>query len=427
VIDIGANYGVYTLSIAKTVGLQGRVWAFEPSSRTAKFLAESIAVNQFSQVVLEQSALSSESGVGKLSMQSNSELNALVRDESSNSPSETITLLTLDDCLEKYDWQSIDFIKIDAEGEEANILRGGSRFFAEQSPLVQYEIKAGSDLNLDLVNLFADLGYESYRLVPGLDLLVPFTTQSPPDGYLLNLFCCKPDRAQQLAAAGFLISSQYLYSKSVSERFEAVLQTVKTETMFDCRHTLMKLPYGDYLQEMWSESASSDSSLQVLEALSLYTLSQMSQSAVERFDALDASLSLLLTVCEKEATHLRLASLARVAREYGARSYAVMALQQLSNNIVVTKQVDPSEPFLVPSERFDTLPIGDEAGNWVLAAVFEELEKLYAFSSYYSGPSAWNRLEDIRSLGFQSDEMQRRLQLSKQRFKNRERANLAAA
>jgi hypothetical protein len=293
--------------------------------------------------------------------------------------------------------------------------------------LVQYEIKAGSDLNLDLVNLFADLGYESYRLVPGLDLLVPFTTQSPPDGYLLNLFCCKPDRAQQLAAAGFLISSQYLYSKSVSERFEAVLQTVKTETMFDCRHTLMKLPYGDYLQEMWSESASSDSSLQVLEALSLYTLSQMSQSAVERFDALDASLSLLLTVCEKEATHLRLASLARVAREYGARSYAVMALQQLSNNIVVTKQVDPSEPFLVPSERFDTLPIGDEAGNWVLAAVFEELEKLYAFSSYYSGPSAWNRLEDIRSLGFQSDEMQRRLQLSKQRFKNRERANLAAA
>jgi FkbM family methyltransferase len=238
VIDIGANYGVYTLSIAKTVGLQGRVWAFEPSSRTAKFLAESIAVNQFSQVVLEQSALSSESGVGKLSMQSNSELNALVRDESSNSPSETITLLTLDDCLEKYDWQSIDFIKIDAEGEEANILRGGSRFFAEQSPLVQYEIKAGSDLNLDLVNLFADLGYESYRLVPGLDLLVPFTTQSPPDGYLLNLFCCKPDRAQQLAAAGFLISSQYLYSKSVSERFEAVLQTVKTETMFDCRHTL---------------------------------------------------------------------------------------------------------------------------------------------------------------------------------------------
>ena len=29
-IDVGANYGVYTLSIAKVIGPTGTVWAFEP-------------------------------------------------------------------------------------------------------------------------------------------------------------------------------------------------------------------------------------------------------------------------------------------------------------------------------------------------------------------------------------------------------------
>jgi predicted methyltransferase len=35
IIDIGANYGVYTLSMAKTVGATGKIWSFEPASSTA--------------------------------------------------------------------------------------------------------------------------------------------------------------------------------------------------------------------------------------------------------------------------------------------------------------------------------------------------------------------------------------------------------
>src|SRR5215470_15490642 len=52
VIDIGANYGVYTLSMARTVGPEGRVWAFEPASGTASLLAEGIAANGFAHVNL---------------------------------------------------------------------------------------------------------------------------------------------------------------------------------------------------------------------------------------------------------------------------------------------------------------------------------------------------------------------------------------
>lgn len=117
VIDIGANHGVYSLSMAQTVGPTGRVWAFEPASTTARLLAESIAVNGFAQVQLEKSALSDRCGTATLSLDTNSELNTIVSEPAPGSASETVPLLTLDECMQRQDWRDIDFLKIDAEGE----------------------------------------------------------------------------------------------------------------------------------------------------------------------------------------------------------------------------------------------------------------------------------------------------------------------
>jgi len=206
-IDIGANYGVYTLSIAKSVGPTGAVWAFEPASSTAAFLAQGIAANEFTQVTLECSALSRECGSAQLQLNDNSEINALVRDGQSASASETVRVVTLDDCMQRYGWEHIDFVKIDAEGEEVNIIEGARRFLAEFSPLILYEVKVSRAFHLELVSKFAALGYDSYRLVPGLDLLVPFDAAATPDDYLLNLFCCKKDRAASLSERGLLLTS----------------------------------------------------------------------------------------------------------------------------------------------------------------------------------------------------------------------------
>src|SRR5262249_47456756 len=117
VIDIGANYGVYALSMARAVGASGRVWAFEPASSTADLLAESIPTNGFTQCILERRAVSSTPGTARLSLNENSELNALVADVSSPGSSETVPVTTLDECMERYGWRDIAFLKIDAEGE----------------------------------------------------------------------------------------------------------------------------------------------------------------------------------------------------------------------------------------------------------------------------------------------------------------------
>lgn len=178
-IDIGANYGVYALSMAKAVGQNGRVWAFEPASTTADFLAASIAENGFGNVLLERSALSSTMGFASLSLNTNPELNALRQGDVTTDASERVPLVTLDERTTSHGWRDVDFIKIDAEGEELNILRGGTAFFAGMSPLVQYEIRGGEASYAELVGAFAKSGTARTGWYPGSGYWCPSSREIP--------------------------------------------------------------------------------------------------------------------------------------------------------------------------------------------------------------------------------------------------------
>jgi FkbM family methyltransferase len=415
VIDIGANYGIYTLCMAKAVGAEGFVWAFEPSSSCAALLEQGVAANGFEHVIVVRSAVSRECGAGCLALNEQSELNALIRTETAAQASESVSIVTLDECLRRHGWKDIDFLKIDAEGEEANILEGGRRFLAELSPLIQYEIKAAEGLHLELPRVFAELDYRSYRLVPGLAVLVPFDADSSPDGYLLNLFCCKPDRAAQLAATGFLLDYQTDCSPSPSEVVEH-LESLATGDDYVWHRTLTLFPYGAQLATVWENATLTEGGLAIGDAITCYAASRDHRLAPrERFNALEASFHLLTSTCERCPDNLRLATLARVASDYGARSVSVSALQQLAA-IMQKAPIGLNEPFFAPGERFDSVPPGEAIGNWLLAAVLEQLERLGSYSSFFTGNAARQRLELISNLGFASPEMDRRLHLVKTRF-----------
>lgn len=415
-IDIGANYGVYTVAMAQAVGPAGHVWAFEPASGTAGLLAASIEANHFAQVTLERCALSSAAGTAQLALHEHSELNALVRGGRAGGASETVPVTTLDECLRTRDWRDIAFVKIDAEGEEAAILQGGARFFFDRSPLVQYEIKAGVDLHMELVQAFAEVGYASYRLVPGLDLLVTFDTRSPPDKFLLNLFCCNYARAADLAAGGFLVNVAAVPGRSRG-RLRNAWDRLTGRNPHDWRATIAKLPYAAPFAQAWEQTVRAGRSREVEAALALHARSRdATLSASERYAALEASFRRFGVLCENEPSYLRLASYARVAREFGARAAATSALSRLAEGILKGDGADAREPFLAPAARFDALAPGGAPRDWVLAAALEELERLGSFSSFYTGDSARARLEMIRDLGFASAEMQRRLDLLHRRF-----------
>jgi FkbM family methyltransferase len=415
VVDIGANYGVYTLPMAKKVGATGHVWAFEPTSSTAGFLAQGIAANGFVQVTMEQKAVSSASGTARLVLQRHSELNSIAHDESPTTASETVSLVTLDECMDRYRWSEIELIKIDAEGEECNIVRGGRRFFTQLAPLVQYELRQGDqNVNYQLIDDFAKIAYASYRLVPGLNVLVPVHAESIRDPYLLNLFCCKASRADALADQGFLLQASDL--SVAGDTLELQIPGGEQNVSHDWRHALAHLPYATQFLPEWDNAEASGNSTEVIRALSLYLRSRdPDESTINRYCALAASVSTLKAMCAREPTRLRLASLARVAHDFGERAVAVEALKLLLVHIR-EKGVDTGEPFLAPLERFDSLAPDPNPAHWLVAAVLEQLETRERFSSFYAGPSARERLEDIYALGLGSPEMTRRLDLVRRRF-----------
>jgi FkbM family methyltransferase len=410
-IDIGANYGVYALSMAKILGPSGHVWAFEPASETAHLLAQSIARNSHRNVSLQRLAVSHAPGTAVLGLDAQPELNSIARGSTSPLRSETVAVTSLDECMTRYGWRDIDFVKIDAEGEETNIVEGGSQFFAELSPLVQYELrKRASAVNYEVIGQFAERGYDSYRLVPGLGVLAPFDPRIRPDPYLLNLFSCKPERAAQLAARGFLVPAAALSGESTNagEDPEQGWQA----------HLAMQ-PYASPFLAAWAEWKALHANAELARALSLHWRSRDSRlSMPSRLRALTASLSALQRLCDIDPSRLRLASLARIAHEYGERDLSVDALKRLLEQIR-RAGIETTEPFLAPLERFESIPSASDPSRWLVAAVLEHLELRERFSSFYGGAASLERLEDIQALGLGSAEMERRLRLVKERLRSR--------
>ena len=289
VVDIGANYGVYALSLARKVGASGQVWAFEPASETAMLLRKSASANQTHWLQVLQQALSDREGSAWLQMPGHSELNSLVYPSSLEFAAQqgcgaSVSITTLDRCLEIHAWNRVDLLKLDAEGEEDRILSGGLRFFQELSPLVMFEVKAGTKLNLDLVLRFQELGYQSFQLIPGLNALVPFAADQQVDGYLLNLFAAKPDRIETLAADGWLVGGPHAIATELEDGV----------FMDPCLQALKEKPYASVLAASWELDPHQPDRAAVCRALAAWCFAQdHEQATASRSVALSQSLVLL--------------------------------------------------------------------------------------------------------------------------------------
>jgi len=123
VINIGANVGCLTLACAKEVGNSGKVFAFEPFPKTVEFLRKNVKVNNFENIQVIPKAVSNKTGKTKLLDNVSSVWNSIPQQEIPGFKRIEIEQTSIDDFL-KDNPLSIDFIVIDAEGSETNILRG---------------------------------------------------------------------------------------------------------------------------------------------------------------------------------------------------------------------------------------------------------------------------------------------------------------
>lgn len=395
-IDIGANYGVYTLTMAKTVGSAGRIWSFEPASATADFLRRSVARNAFANVELQQCALSNAPGTRRLRLEGASELNRLADD---GGPGEDVAVDTLDGFAARAVGAPVAFIKIDAEGEERNIIEGGAQTLTAHSPLVMIERMHGSVVNTPAIAALRNLGFGLYRLVPGLDLLVPFD-EANADGFQLNLFACRGDRAAQLEEAGLLGTSMVAVTAPAAAGTRAIAGR----------------PFFRAFAANGAGAAGDAATTRFHAAIDLYALAQdPGQPASVRWSALRQALGNLLGLVGADTSTPRLFTLARVAAEAGERTIAVQLLAKLPLAPDAYSAAIVTEPFLPVSARFETMAPDGEFGLWCAVAVFEQMERLRALSSQYAGDDALPFFDAFRATRFFSPELERRRQLVRMR------------
>jgi hypothetical protein len=319
-----------------------------------------------------------------------------------------VALFTLDGCRQRLGLREIALVKIDAEGAEAEIIEGGRGFFAEESPLVMFEIRHAAVLDLGLCQRFRRLGYQTFRLIPGLGLLAPFTDGEAIDAFLLNLFACKPDRAARLEQRGLL-------ARAPEPREDA-----GTTAGAGLIH-LRAQPFAAALWPRWADQVAAPGDEAA--ALDGYAGARdpTARPAV-RWGALAAALA---TAADRAQTRPALPILqtwARIAADLGERAMAVEVLNWIVERCATATDRDLDRPFLPVSARFDQLPPREGGGEgqlvrWVTAAALEQRERLRAFSSYFTAadPATLTCLETIASLGYQSPEMARRLELVKLR------------
>jgi FkbM family methyltransferase len=144
VYDIGAHIGFFSVCAAR---LGAKVYAFEPSPDNAARIRRHAELNGLSIDVVEGAVWDSEQGVSLQAGGSSSEWRAVA-----GGP---VASLTLDGFV--HDHAPPTFLKIDVEGAEASVLRGGRDVLRRSCPIILCELH-GDDARSEVVPLLS--GYD---------------------------------------------------------------------------------------------------------------------------------------------------------------------------------------------------------------------------------------------------------------------------
>lgn len=173
VLDVGANLGVHSLWFSRLVGLRGRVLAFEAQRIVFQMLMGNLALNSVENVYARNVAVGARNGTLRmpaLDYGSRRSFGSLELSQHGTATSlddavgEVVQVVTLDSLV----LERVDFIKIDVEGMERDVLAGGRETLVRHRPFLQVEW-LGRDAGALPRALLGEYGYRVFQY--GINLL----------------------------------------------------------------------------------------------------------------------------------------------------------------------------------------------------------------------------------------------------------------
>ncbi|MBO3460279.1 FkbM family methyltransferase [Aetokthonos hydrillicola] len=156
VLDIGANVGLFSILLSRLVGSKGKVISFEPLPRNIDFIKKHIQLNKIENIAIYSAAISDKNGVMKFNTSPYNAQGCLA--ESGDLEVSVMTLDSLKDLN-----PPVSLVKIDVEGAEANVLRGGEKFFQADRPVILLATHGKIQVN-DCRGILASYGYSMEQI-----------------------------------------------------------------------------------------------------------------------------------------------------------------------------------------------------------------------------------------------------------------------
>lgn len=144
VFDVGANVGQSSMIYLARLPMS-HIYCFEPVSDTFRELQDNLKANE--RIDCYQLAFGSSTGKGKMSLQGSSDmffLLSLSKESPMNSDltTETVEIITMDEFCQTKGIEQINYLKIDTEGGDLEVLKGAVNMLTEQR-IDFVEVEAG--------------------------------------------------------------------------------------------------------------------------------------------------------------------------------------------------------------------------------------------------------------------------------------------